>query len=171
MEKTPFSENAKGFFSDWKKEYETDNKQILERKKKRDEEAAKMDEEFKKLWDEFKIELSGKSKVLLDNVIVYYNNFSEAFMKGTATLNEKIQLEKRLEELNLFLKTAGEKGSEKVDRFVKSMKNKLDSFDQELISEKVDNKNIDFEDIKNQAEEEIVKQNSKKLTDFNDIFK
>jgi len=171
MEKTPFSENAKGFFSDWKKEYETDNKDILERKKKRDEESAKMDAEFKKLWEEYKVELSGKSKVLLDNVIVYYNNFSEAFMKGTATISEKIQLEKRLDELNLFLKTAGEKGSEKIDKFVNNMKIKLNSFDDELISEKIETKNNSFIDIKNQAEEEIVNQNSKKLTDFNDIFK
>jgi len=169
MEKKPFSENAKGFLSSWKTEFETDNKDILERKKKRDEESAKMDAEFKKLWEEYKTELKGKSKIMLENVIVYYNSFSEALMKGTATISEKLQLEKRLDELSTFFQKTGEIGAAKINNFVNGAKLKLNSFDTELVSDIENTKDVEFDEVKNQAEAEIEKQKSKSFMDFDDI--
>lgn len=170
MEKKSFSENAKGFLSDWKKEYENDNKDIIERKKKRDEETAKLKAEFQKELQDYKNELEGKSKVLLDNMVVYFNSFTDAFMKGSATIAEKIQLEKRMDELSIFMKTAGEKGSEKFSGFVTKFKQKLDSFDKELVSEKATTSMEDeIEAMKKKADEELDKQNKSKEKDINDM--
>ncbi len=137
MEKKNFSQNAKNFLSDWKQDFESDNKHIMERKQQRDEETARMTAEFKKLWEEYKGELQGKSKELLTDLIVAYNSFAETFKAGTAALSDKIQLEKRMDEFSNFIKNAGEKSSEKIDALLNGMQAKVRSIDKELFSEKI----------------------------------
>jgi len=169
MEKKPFSENAKGFLSDWKKEFEDDNKDVIERKKKRDAEAAKMNEDFQRELQEYKNELKGKSKELYDNMVVNFNAFTVAFMKGSATIAEKIQLEKKMEDFSLFLKKAEEKGSEKIGLIVTKFKQKLDSFDKELSSEKATTIESEIEELTKKAQIELDKQNKNKETDIDNM--
>jgi hypothetical protein len=166
-EKKTFSENAKGFLSDWKKEYADDNKEIIESKKKRDEETAKLYADFHKELAEYKVHLQGKSKELMDNMVIYFNAFTEEFKKGTATVMQKLQLEKRMEELGGFMKTAGEKGSDQFNKFVTKFKQKLDSFDKELESEKFVETENEIDNLQKEADELLKKSEEK---DFKNIF-
>lgn len=162
-----FSELSKGFLSDWKKDYAEENKEIMDRKKKRDEETAQLKVELENQISEYKKHLHGKSKELFDNMSVYFKAFAEEVQKGTATLSQKIQLEKRLEELGDFMKKAGEKGAEKYEEFSKKFKQKLDEFDKEIISKKEISNDEKFEKLQQEADD-LLKKSKKK--DISDLF-
>ena len=171
--KKSFSENAKNFLSDWKNEHANDNKDILERKKKRDEETAKLYADFNKELAEFKVHITGKTKELFEKMEINFKVFSEEFKKGTATISQKLQLEKRMDELSAFMKSAGEKGSEQFSKFTEKFKQKLDNFDKELASEKEVSISDEMEDLKKKAEDQIdndIKTKEKEIDDMKSIF-
>ncbi len=161
--KKSFMDNAEGFLSSWKDDYAEKNKDILERKKKREEEAKAEHEEFLKEWEAVKADLSGTAKDVYEKFAKEFKGFTGALKEGTATITEKIELEKRLDQLKFFLKKAGDKGSEQFDKISESVKKQFSKFDKEIPSEKEEGS---IEDIKNQAEELLTEQNTDKLKDM-----
>lgn len=145
-EKKSFMDNAKGFLSSWKDDYTKKNKDILERKKIRDEEAEAMKKKMKETFDEVKTELSGKAKDIAEVVNKELAEFSEAIKKGSAEISQQLELEKHLEQLNFFLKDAGSKGVEKFKDLSEEVKNKVKEFKSR------ENQNNEMDNIKNKAE-------------------
>jgi len=129
MEKKSFMDNAKGFLSSWKDDFGKKNKDILDRKKKRDEEAEAMKEEMLKTFDEIKTDLEGKSKDIAEVVTREFAGFSDALKRGTASAKEKLELEKHLEQLKFFLKDTEKVGAKKFGALVDAVKTKLSEFD------------------------------------------
>ncbi len=160
--KKSFMDDAEGFLSSWKDDYAKKNKDILERKKKREETAKAEHEEFLKEWEEIKADLSGTAKDVYETFVKEFKGFTGALKDGTATVAEKIQLEKRFDQLKFFFKKAGDKGAEQFDKISESVKEQFNKFDKELPSEREGS----VEDIKNQAEELLTDKN---LEDLNEI--
>lgn len=131
MEKKSFMENAKGFLSSWKDDFGKKNKDILDRKKKRDEQTEAMKQDMLKTFDEIKIDLEGKSKDIAEVVTREFAEFSDALKRGTATATEKLQLEKHMEQLKFFLKDAEKTGAKNFGKLVDALKTKLSEFDTE----------------------------------------
>ncbi|MBN1250762.1 MAG: hypothetical protein JXR51_08145 [Bacteroidales bacterium] len=169
MEKKSFMENAKGFLSAWKNEHKEENKDIIERKKLRVEQAEAMKQEFLKTLNEVKTDLEGKSKDIVETLSQEFDKFSVSLQKGTATLHEKLQIEKRFEQLKFFLNKAENVGEEKIDKLSKNISG-LSEFDKDLV------KDENVEDIKNQTDNSLKDDNIDNLTDdvnklFDDIDK
>jgi len=158
MEKKSFMDNAKSFLSSWKDDFSKKNKDTLESKKKREEEAEAMKQEMLKTFDEIKTDLEGKSKDVAETLTREFAGFSDALKRGTAGMTEKLEVEKRFEQLKLFLKDAENTGVQKVDKLTDLVKEKLSGFGSELISEKDETKETNVNDeIKNEAETKISK--------------
>ncbi len=154
MEKKSFMNNAKGFLSSWKDDFGKKNKDTLESKKKRDEEAEAMKQEMLKTFDEIKTDLEGKSKDVAETLTKEFAGFSDALKKGTAGMTEKLELEKRIDQLKFFLKDAEKVGGKKVDKLADLVKEKLSGFGSEFVSEKDKTEKADNNDkIKNDAEQ------------------
>ncbi len=134
-EKKSFSEDAKGFLNMWKNDYADKNKDILDRKKQRDAETAALNEEIKKQFEEIKIDLSGKAKEIYEVLDREFKGFTTALKEGTATIAQKLEVEKRMEQLGTFLQATGDKSSAKINSIIGIMKTKLNSFDKEIVSE------------------------------------
>lgn len=159
MEKKSFMENAKSFLSSWKTDYGKKNEDILDRKKKREEEAEAMKQEMLKTFEEIKTDLEGKSKDIAEAVTREFAGFSDALKRGTASMKEKLQLEKRFEQLKFFLKDAENVGAKKFEKLADGIKQKLSDFDSELVSEKETNQETNiYDEIKNEAESKINKE-------------
>ncbi|MEN8119127.1 MAG: hypothetical protein ABFS35_02225 [Bacteroidota bacterium] len=158
MKKKSFMENAKSFLSSWKDDFGKKNKDILDSKKKRDEELEAMKQEMLKTFEEIKTDLEGKSKDVAETLTSEFAGFSDALKKGTAGVTEKIEIEKRFDQLKFFLKDAENTGAQKVDKLAGLIKEKLSDFDSELVSEKDTTKKTDLnEEMKNETETEINK--------------
>ncbi len=167
MEKKSFMDNAKGFLSSWKDDFGKKNKDILDSKKKRDEEAEAMKQEMLKTFEEIKTDLEGKSKDIAEVVTREFAGFSDALKRGTAGMKEKLELEKHFDQLKFFLKDAENTGAKKFSALADAVKQKLSDFDSELVSEKETTKTTDINDeIKNSADTEISKE--KNIDDLQD---
>jgi predicted phage tail protein len=152
-EKT-FSENAKDFLGMWKNDYAEKNKEILERKKQRDAETEKMNREMKALYEEIKKDLQGTAKDLYEKFTQEFQGFTTALKEGSATVAQKLELEKRFEQLEFFLKQAGNAGTEKLSALGKSFQQKMSDFDKDntksLADKALDN---EIESYKEQTDE------------------
>lgn len=161
MEKKSFMENAKSFLSSWKDDFGKKNKDILDNKKKRDEEAEAMKQEMLKTFDEIKTDLEGKAKDVAETLTREFAGFSDALKKGTAGMTEKLELEKRFDQLKFFLKDAENTGAQKFEKLAGIIKEKLSDFDSELVSENEISQNTNIhDDIKKEAKTEINKEES-----------
>ncbi len=163
-EKKSFMDNAKGFLSSWKDDYTEKNKDILERKKKRDEEAEAMKKKMKETFEEIKTELSGKAKDIAEVVNKELAEFSEAVKKGSAELSQQLELEKHLEQLGFFLKDAGSKGVEKFKQLSEEVKKTVKEFNTK------ENQDKEMNDIKNKAENSDIKSIDDLTNEANQLF-
>ncbi len=147
-----FTENAKGFLSSWKDDYADKNKDIIERKKKRDEETEELKQKIFEQFEEIKTDFKGIAKDIYDNLNHEFKCFLTAVEEGTATVTKKLELEKRLEQMKMFLEATGDKSAVKFNKIANEMKSKLSDFDIELPSKKVNsienNTNKNHDNIK-----------------------
>lgn len=168
-EKKSFSEDAKGFLNMWKNDYAEENKEILERKKQRDAENEALNEEIKKQLDEIKIDLSGKAKEIYVVLEREFNGFSQALKEGTATVAQKLEIEKRMEQLSIFLQATSNKSSEKINSLFGDIKSKLNSFDKEIESEIAENASDKIEHEIDEMGKDIKKGSDSANNLFDDI--
>lgn len=131
-EKNTFSEDAKGFLNMLKNDYAEKNKDILERKRLRDEETKALNEEISKQFNEIKNDLSGTAKEIYDALEREFSGFTQALKEGTASVAQKLEIEKRLQQMETFLKATGNKSAEKFDKIIGSLKEKLNSHNDKL---------------------------------------
>jgi predicted phage tail protein len=131
-----FSENAKDFLGAWKNDHAEKNKEIMERKKQRDADAEKENQEMKALAQEIKKDLQGTAKDLLETFEREFQGFATALKEGSATVAQKLELEKRFGQLEFFLKKAGTAGVAKFEQMSKSFQQKIASFDEDSKTEK-----------------------------------
>jgi len=124
-EKKSFSENAKGFLSMLKDDYAEKNKDILDRKKARDEETDKLNKEIFSQFKEIQADLTGTAKEIYDVMEREFSGFSQALKDGTATAVQKLELEKRMQQMDTFLKATGNKSAEKFEEIFTSLKSKF----------------------------------------------
>ncbi len=136
MTKKSFSENAKGFFSSWKSEVEDRDKDIMERKRKRDEENERLNEELKQQFKEVSEDLNDKAKKAFEAFSKEFKGFTQAVKDGTADVYKKVEVEKHAQQLSDFLLKVKSKGAEKFKELTVNMKNKISEIDdKELKSE------------------------------------
>ena len=135
MAKKSFSEEAKDLFSSWKSEVEERDGDILERKRKRDEEDAKFNEEFKQALKEVTDDLNEKTKKAFEILDRNFKGFTQAVKDGTASVYQKLELEKHAAQLSEFLSKVKNKGAEKLKDMTEHMKSKMSDYDDELVSE------------------------------------
>ncbi len=158
MEKKTFMDNAKSFLSSWKDDFGKKNEDTLESKKKREEEAEAMKQEMLKTFNEIKTDLEGKSKDVAETLTREFAGFSDALKKGTAGMTEKLEIEKRFDQLKSFLNEAESTGEKKVDKLADLVKEKLSGFGSEIVSEKDEAKKTNVDDeTKNETEAKINK--------------
>jgi small-conductance mechanosensitive channel len=163
MTKKSFSDEAKGFFSSWKSEIEDRDKDILERKKKRDEENEKLNEELKQQFKEVSKDLNDKAKMAFEVFSKEFKGFTEAVKEGSASVYEKLEVEKHANQLSDFLGKVKSKGAEKFKELTENMKKKMDEIDEEELKseiaedaiEKTEENDIDL--LIQQAQEEYEK--------------
>lgn len=134
-EKNTFSEDAKGFLNMLKNDYAEKNKDIIERKKLRDEETKALNDEIKKQFGEIKNDLSGTAKEIYDALEREIAGFTQALKEGTANVAQKLEIEKRMQQMETFLKATGSKSAEKFDQIMLSLKEKINSHSDKLSSE------------------------------------
>ena len=170
--KKSFSENAKDFLGAWKDDFAEKNKEILERAKKRREENEKLNEQMKALWKDIKIEFQGTAKELYDKLNVEFEGFMKAAKEGTATLTQKLELEEKIDQMKTFLQATHDRGEKEFSKIADGLKDSLKNLN-------IEGKNDDssMENINNQAEENIIDDNIKKLDelkkdadDLNNLF-
>ena len=138
MAKKSFSEDAKGFFSSWKSEVEDRDKDILERKRKRDEENERLNEELKQQFKEVSGDLNEKAKKAFDAFSKEFKGFTQAVKEGSASVYKKMEVEKHAAQLSDFLSKVKSKGAEKFKVMTENMKKKMSDYDDELSSEIAD---------------------------------
>lgn len=163
MAKKSFSENAKGFFSSWRSEVEDRDKDILERKQKRDEENERLNEELKQQFKEVSVDLNEKAKKAFEAFSKEFNGFTQAVKDGSADVYNKLEVEKHAKQLSDFLLKVKSKGAEKFKELTDNMTKKISEIDdKELKSEiadqaieKTEENDIDL--LIKQAEEEFEK--------------
>jgi hypothetical protein len=129
-EKT-FSENAKDFLSAWKNDHAEKNKDIMDRKKQRDADAQKENAEMKALFEEIKKDLQGTAKDLYETFNREFQGFTTALKEGSATVAQKLELEKRFAQFEFFLKKAGTAGAEKIAQLAQSFQKQMTDFEKE----------------------------------------
>ena len=151
-----FMENAEGFLSSWKDDYGNKNKEILDRKKKRDEEAEKEHQEFLKNLKEVKGDIKDKVEKLANILDKEFEGFKEAFEKGTASVHAKFQLQKHYDDFKLFIAKAETKGIDKFAELTNKVEKDLSEVDSsKLTIEPPNTQAQEFEDIMKQAEQLI----------------
>ncbi len=154
--KKSFMENAEGFLSSWKDDFGDKNKDILERKKKREEQAEKEHQEFLKNLEEVKGDLKERSEKLADVLSREFDGFKGALERGTASMHEKFQLQKHYDDFKVFLQKTGELGTEKFNELTAKVEKNLAEVDSsKLTIEQPKTQNQEFEDIMKQAEQLI----------------
>ncbi|MCF6367192.1 MAG: hypothetical protein L3J35_13470 [Bacteroidales bacterium] len=149
MSKKSLSEEAKDLFSSWKSEIEERDGHILERKKQRDKEDAEFNEQLKQQYREVSTDLNKKAKKAFEISAKEFKEFSQAVKEGTATIYQKLEIEKHLEQLYKFLKEIKSKSAEKFKEFSNKMKAQMDDFEKEIYSE------VENEDEKKSDKNEI----------------
>ena len=155
-EEKTFMENSKGFLSTWKDDYADKNKEIIERKKKRDEETEKEHQEFLKNLDEVKGDIKQKAEKLANILSKEFEGFKDAFEKGSASVHEKFQLQKHYDDFKTFIEKAEKKGAEKFNELTNKVEKNLSEVDStKLTIEKPKSQDQEFEDIMKQAEQLI----------------
>lgn len=158
--KKSFSENAKGFLGTWKDNFAEKNKDILDRAKKRKEEHKELNLKIKGLWKDVKIEFGGTAKEIHDTLNTEIESFTKALKEGNATVAQKLQVEKRMQQMTTFMETTQDKGKEEFDKFAKNVTEKLLEFD---VVPDIENM---ADDLKNIADENITEDNLGKLDDL-----
>ena len=128
------SEEAKDLFSSWKSEVEERDGHILERKKQRDAEDAEFNKQLKKQFTEVSEDVNEKAKKAFDISKKEFKEFSQAVKEGTATVYQKLEIEKHLEQLNQFLINVKHKSAGMFKEFSNKMKAQMDDFETELLS-------------------------------------
>lgn len=152
--KNTFMENAKGFLGSWKDDYAEKNKEIIERKKQRDEEAEKEKQEFQKNLEAIKADFKANSEKLANILSTEFEGFMDAVKRGSATVYEKFQLQKHFDEFKGFLQKAGKAGAEKYEELSSKIQQNLSTVDSaKLKVEPPKTQAQEFEDIMKQAEE------------------
>ncbi|MCD4792548.1 MAG: hypothetical protein K8R54_04890 [Bacteroidales bacterium] len=163
MTKKSFSEDAKGFFSSWKSEVEDRDKDILERKRKRDEENERLNEELKQQFKEVSEDLNEKARKAFEVFSKEFKGFTQAVKEGSASVYKKMEVEKHAAQLSDFLSKVKSKGAEKFKVMTENMKKKMNEIDEdELKSELADeaiekSEENDINLLIKQAEEEYEK--------------
>ena len=159
-----FMENAKGFLKTWKDDYADKNKEILERKKKREEEAEKEHQEFLKNLEAVKLDLKGKADKLANVLNREFEGFMKALEDGTATVHEKFQLQKHYDDFKAFMKRLEKSGSEKFALLTLNVEKNLAEIDSKklAIEPPKGQKTDEFEEIMKQAEQ-LMNENNTKL--------
>ena len=147
-----FMENAEGFLSSWKDDFGDKNKEILERKKKRDEEAEKEHQEFLKNLEEVKGDITERTEKLANVLNREFDGFKGALERGTASMHEKFQLQKHFDDFKVFLQKTGELGTEKFNELTSKVEKNLSEVDtSKLTIEQPKTQSQEFEDIMTQA--------------------
>ena len=148
-----FMENAEGFLSSWKDDYGNKNKEILDRKKKRDEQAEKEHKEFLKNLEEVKGDIKEKANKLAEILDKEFEGFKDAFQKGTASVHEKFQLQKHFDDFKFFIEKAERKGVEKFTELTTKVEKDLSEVDTtKLTINPVEVQKAEFESIMQEAE-------------------
>lgn len=161
-DKKTFMENAKGFMGSWKDDYAEKNKEILERKKKRDEEVEKEHQEFLKNIEDIKSDLKANSEKLGKVLSAEFEGFMDALKRGTATVHEKFQLQKHFDDFKVFLQKAGKVGAEKFNELTTKIEQNLKTVDSNKLK-------VEAPKIQGQEFEEIMQQAQKLMeTDLSD---
>ncbi len=135
MAKKSIIDEAKELFSSWKGEIEERDGDILERKRKRDEENEQLNKDLKVHFNEVANDINEKGKRALEVFNKEFNEFSQAVKDGTADLYKKAEIEKHAEQLVNFLGNIKSKGAEKFKETVDTIKSKLSEQEDELLSE------------------------------------
>ncbi|NOZ35836.1 MAG: hypothetical protein GXO80_11130 [Chlorobi bacterium] len=135
MAKKSIIDEAKELFSSWKSEIEERDGDILERKRKRDEENEQLNEELRKRFSEVSKDVNEKGKKAIAIFNKEFTEFSQAVKEGTADLYQKAEIEKHAEQLVNFLNKVKSKGAVKFKETVDTVKSKLSEQEEELISE------------------------------------
>ncbi len=164
-----FMDDAKGFLSTWQDDYETKNKDILERSKQRKADAQKEHQEMLNLMGEISVEFEGMAKEMYDLLKINVEGFTNAVKEGTATAVEKLELEKRMEQLNDFLVATKNKGAEEFKKIAADIKSKIDNFDTELSSER-ENLAGDALDNLDKSQNSLKDNFNQKLDDIKNLF-
>ncbi|MEN8121477.1 MAG: hypothetical protein ABFS35_14085 [Bacteroidota bacterium] len=155
-EEKSFMENAEGFLSSWKDDFGDKNKEILERKKKRDEEAEKEHQEFLKNLEEVKGDITERTEKLANVLSREFDGFKDALERGTASMHEKFQLQKHYDDFKVFLKKSGDIGVEKFNELTSKVEKDLSEVDSsKLTIEQPKTQSQEFEEIMKQAEQLI----------------
>ena len=161
MAKKSIIEEAKDLFSSWKEEIEEKDGHILERKKLREKEDEELFEEIKNQFNEVSADINDKAKKAFEVSAKEFSDFFEAVKEGSANIYKKIEIEKHLNQLDVFLNNIQSKGNEKFKNISEKMKNKMKEYDIELNSEveekdevKSENKNEDIETLIKLAQQE-----------------
>ncbi len=147
-----FMENAEGFLSSWKDDFGDKNKEILERKKKREEVAEKEHQEFLKNLEEVKGDITERTEKLANVLSREFDGFKDALERGTASMHEKFQLQKHYDDFKVFLQKTGELGAEKFNELTNKVEKNLSELDSsKLTIEQPKTQSQEFEDIMKQA--------------------
>jgi hypothetical protein len=158
--KKSFSENAKDFLGAWKDNFAEKNKDILDRAKKRREEDQQLQEQIKMLWADIKVEFGGTAKEIFVTLKKELDELVEAAKEGNATVAQKLQVEKRLQQMTTFLETTQDRGKVEFEKVSDTIKEKMLGMD---LTPNLDNM---ASDLKNQADESLAEDNLKKLSDM-----
>jgi membrane-associated HD superfamily phosphohydrolase len=151
-----FMENAEGFLSSWQDDYGKKNKEILDRKKKRDDEAKKEHEEFLKNLEAVKGDIKEKTKKMAEVLGKEFDGFKDALQQGAASVHEKFQLQKHFDDFKAFLKKAEKVGAEKFGDLTSKIEKDLSEVDSsKLTIEKPKTQEQEFDEIMKQAEQLI----------------
>jgi len=159
MAKKSIIDEAKDLLSSWKSEVEERDGEILERKRKRDEDNEKLNKELRESFIEVSKDVNEKGKKALEIFNKEFKEFSETVKEGTANLYKKAEIEKHAEQLLDFLNKVKSKGADKFKEISETIKTKLSEQEEELNSEiekpetKNDGENI--ETLIKQAQEEF----------------
>ncbi len=155
-EEKSFMKNAEGFLSSWKDDFGDKNKEIIERKKKREEDAEKEHQEFLKNLEDVKADLGERAEKLANVLSREFDGFKGALERGTASMHEKFQLQKHFDDFKIFLQKTGELGAEKFNELTSKVEKDLSEVDSsKLTIEQPKTQSQEFEDIMKQAEQLI----------------
>ena len=117
MEEKSFSENAKGFFGAWKKDYENKNKDILERKKQRDAELDAMVQEMKRLSSLILSDLDRNGKNVMEKLKAKLEAFAVAAEKGLDMFKNQKEAEEAIVEAEEYAETLPEENRAPLQEF------------------------------------------------------
>ena len=80
-------------------------------------------------------DLNEKTKKAFEVLDRNFRGFTQAVKDGTASVYQKLELEKHAAQLSEFLSKVKNKGAEKLKDMTEHMKSKMSDYDDELVSE------------------------------------